>query len=66
MTAKDIPPPRLLRLPVADDDPVVRAGMVALLEQEADMRVVFEASPGAEAVAGWQATATVPFPWAWW
>jgi two-component system, NarL family, response regulator len=43
-----------LRLLVADDHPVVRAGMVALLEQEADMRVVFEASQGAEALAGWQ------------
>jgi two-component system, NarL family, response regulator len=55
MNAQDIPPPRPLRLLVADDHPVVRAGMVALLEQQADMRVVFEASHGAEAVAGWQA-----------
>jgi two-component system NarL family response regulator len=43
-----------LRLLVADDHPVVRAGMVALLEQDADLRVVFQASDGAEAVRGWQ------------
>jgi two-component system NarL family response regulator len=46
---------RPLRLLVADDHPVVRAGMVALLEREVDMRVVFEACHGAEAVAAWQA-----------
>ncbi len=45
---------RPLRLLVADDHPVVRAGMVALLEQDGDIRVVFEASHGAEAVRGWQ------------
>lgn len=46
---------RPLRLLVADDHPVVRAGMVALLEREGDIRVVCEASHGAEAVKGWQA-----------
>lgn len=44
-----------LRLLVADDHPVVRAGIVALLEREADMRVVVQACDGAEAVLGWQA-----------
>ena len=46
-----------LRLLVADDHPVVRAGMVALLEREGDLRVVFQAGHGAEAVAGWGAHA---------
>lgn len=46
-----------LRLLVADDHPVVRAGMVHLVEQQDDMRVVFEASHGAEAVAGWHSHA---------
>ena len=55
MNVNDRAPARRLRLLVADDHPVVRAGMVSLLEQEDDMRVVFEASHGAEAVAGWQA-----------
>jgi two-component system, NarL family, response regulator len=44
-----------LRVLVADDHPVVRAGLVALLELEGDLRVVFEAGHGEEAVAGWQA-----------
>ncbi len=41
---------------VADDHPVVRAGMVALLEREPDIRVVCEAADGAQAVTGWQRT----------
>jgi DNA-binding NarL/FixJ family response regulator len=45
---------RPLRVLVADDHPVVRAGMVALLEQETSLRVVFEASDGSQAVTGWQ------------
>ncbi len=45
---------RPLRLLVADDHPVVRAGLVALLEREADIDVVFQASQGVEAVSGWQ------------
>jgi two-component system, NarL family, response regulator len=44
-----------LRLLVADDHPVVCAGMVALLEREADMRVVVQACDGAKAVSAWQA-----------
>jgi two-component system, NarL family, response regulator len=50
-------PARPLRLLVADDHPVVRAGMVSLLEREADMRVVVQACDGAEAVSAWQARA---------
>ncbi len=43
-----------LRLLIADDHPVVRAGLVALLAREPDIRIVFEASDGGEAVAAWQ------------
>ena len=40
-----------LRLLVVDDHPVVRAGLVAMLSEEADFDVVGEAADGAEAVA---------------
>ncbi len=53
--APSTPLDQRLRVLVADDHPVVRAGMVALLEREADMCVVHEARHGGEAVAGWQA-----------
>lgn len=43
-----------LRLMVADDHPVVRAGLVALLGRELGVTVVCEAQCGAEAVAAWQ------------
>jgi two-component system, NarL family, response regulator len=43
-----------LRLLVADDHPVVRAGLVALLGQEAGIDVVCEAANGDEAIAAWQ------------
>lgn len=36
-----------LRLLVADDHPVAHAGLVALLEQETDLSVVFQAWDGA-------------------
>lgn len=39
-----------LRLLVVDDHPVVRAGLVAMLSEEADFDVVGEAADGAEAV----------------
>lgn len=45
---------RRLRVLVADDHPVVRTGVVSLLEREADLTVVCEAANGEEAVAGWQ------------
>jgi len=40
-----------IRILVADDHPVVRAGTIALLANESDMTVVAEAADGAEAVA---------------
>jgi len=40
-----------LRIVVVDDHPVVRAGMVAVLSEEADFEVVGEAANGAEALA---------------
>jgi DNA-binding NarL/FixJ family response regulator len=41
----------VIRLLVVDDHPVVRAGMVAVLGEEADLDVVGEAANGAEALA---------------
>ncbi|MER6569381.1 response regulator transcription factor [Streptomyces sp. NPDC001093] len=43
------PPPPPLRLLVADDNPVVRAGLTALLSARADTTVVAEATDGREA-----------------
>ncbi|MGW3653323.1 response regulator [Streptomyces sp. NPDC000878] len=43
--------PELLRVLVADDNPVVRAGLAALLGGHPDMEVVAEASNGTEAVS---------------
>jgi DNA-binding NarL/FixJ family response regulator len=43
--------PEPLRVLVADDNPVVRAGLTALLGGHADMEVVAEASNGTEAVS---------------
>ncbi|HLM21803.1 MAG TPA: response regulator transcription factor [Propionibacteriaceae bacterium] len=42
---------RSIRLAVADDHPVVREGLVAMLETQRDFTVVGEASTGPEAVA---------------
>ena len=44
-------PARRLRLVIADDQPLMRAGFRAVLEATGDMEVVAEASDGAEAVA---------------
>jgi DNA-binding NarL/FixJ family response regulator len=44
------PPERLIRVVLADDHGVVRAGLRALLEHQADMRVVGEAADGPDAV----------------
>lgn len=52
----DAPPTPPLRVLLADDHPVVRAGLVALLEQPGGVRVVAQATQGEEAVAGWQAS----------
>ncbi|MFI1534101.1 response regulator [Streptomyces anandii] len=46
------PPPAPLRVVVADDNPVVRAGLTALLSGRADIEVAAEASDGREA---WEA-----------
>ena len=42
---------RPIRIVVADDHPIVRAGIVGLLESEPGIEVVGEAADGAEAVA---------------
>ncbi|MEW2621648.1 response regulator transcription factor [Streptomyces sp. NPDC048106] len=44
-----VPPPSRLRLLVADDNPVVRAGLTALLTDRADTTVVAQAADGREA-----------------
>ncbi|MFF1274478.1 response regulator [Streptomyces marokkonensis] len=44
-----VPPPSPLRVVVADDNPVVRAGLTALLTGRADITVVAEAADGREA-----------------
>ena len=45
------PPEQTIRIVVADDHPVVRDGLVAMLATQPDFRVVAEAGSGAEAVA---------------
>ncbi|MGH7720011.1 MAG: response regulator, partial [Gemmatimonadaceae bacterium] len=44
------PPPRQIRIAVADDHPVVREGLVAMLETQPDFEVVGEAGSGPEAI----------------
>ncbi|CAL9451656.1 response regulator transcription factor [Streptomyces sp. Tu 3180] len=46
---ENVPPPAALRVVVADDNPVVRAGLTALLTGRADITVVAEAADGREA-----------------
>lgn len=46
---ENAPPPSPLRVVVADDNPVVRAGLTALLTGRADITVVAEAADGREA-----------------
>ena len=43
--------PRRIRVLLADDHPVVRAGLAAVIAQEADLEVVAEAETGTRAVA---------------
>lgn len=45
----NVPPPSPLRVVVADDNPVVRAGLTALLTGREDITVVAEAADGREA-----------------
>ncbi|MFG3004716.1 response regulator [Streptomyces calvus] len=46
---ENVPPPAPLRVVVADDNPVVRAGLTALLTGREDITVVAEAADGREA-----------------
>ncbi|WP_395574565.1 response regulator [Streptomyces sp. BK79] len=46
---ENVPPPTALRVVVADDNPVVRAGLTALLSGRPDITVVAEAADGREA-----------------
>ena len=46
--------PTKIRLLIADDHPVVRRGLTAMLEDQEDMAVVAEASDGPEAVAAYR------------
>ncbi|MGW6291838.1 response regulator [Streptomyces sp. NPDC055058] len=46
---RTVPPPATLRIVVADDNPVVRAGLTALLSGRDDITVVAEAADGREA-----------------
>ena len=48
----------MIRILVADDHPIVRAGLVGIFEDAPDIEVVSEAANGADAVA--RATATTP------
>jgi two-component system NarL family response regulator len=43
--------PRKIRVVLADDHPVVRNGLAAMVDQQADMEVVAEAGDGDEAIA---------------
>jgi DNA-binding NarL/FixJ family response regulator len=51
MAAASLDAPPCVRVLIADDHPVVRAGLAGLLAQEAGFIVVGQASDGAEAVA---------------
>jgi DNA-binding NarL/FixJ family response regulator len=55
MTGSTVSPgdavPTRIRLAVADDHPVVREGLVAMLQTEPDFEIVGEAGTGAEAVS---------------
>lgn len=48
----------MIRILVADDHPIVRAGLVGIFDDEPDIEVVAEAANGADAVA--RASATMP------
>lgn len=45
---------RKIKILIADDHPVMRQGLRAMLEQESDMEVVGEAGDGAQAIAQFQ------------
>jgi two-component system, NarL family, response regulator len=48
MKSSSTPPTKVIRVLVADDDPVVREGLVAILKSEKDIQVVGEAADGKE------------------
>jgi DNA-binding NarL/FixJ family response regulator len=50
MTAATANPSKIIRLLIADDHPIVRDGLAAILDNEPDIDVVAEASNGLEAV----------------
>src|SRR6185437_14552978 len=50
-TSDSPPAPGRIRVAVADDHPVVREGLVGMLETQSDFTVVGEASTGAGALA---------------
>jgi DNA-binding NarL/FixJ family response regulator len=43
-----------IRVLIADDHPMLREGVIAVLETQTDMVVVGEAASGDEAIAGWE------------
>lgn len=47
----ELPTKKTIRVMVADDHPIVRSGLRALLEREPDMELVAEAADGAEVLA---------------
>src|SRR4051812_41474660 len=47
--------PSAIRLVIADDHPVVRDGVAAIIKQQADLKIVAEASNGREAIAAYEA-----------
>jgi len=51
MTATPADPPRKIKVVLADDHPVVRNGLAAIVDQQSDMEVVGEAGDGDEAIA---------------
>jgi DNA-binding NarL/FixJ family response regulator len=51
MMAAATAPPRKISVILADDHPVVRDGLAAIVNQQPDMQVVAEAGDGTEAVA---------------
>jgi DNA-binding NarL/FixJ family response regulator len=46
--------PEAITVLVADDHPVVREGIVAMVEQQPDLRVVAECADGRDALAAWR------------
>ena len=47
-------PPRRIRILAADDHPMLRDGLVAIIETQTDMKVVAQASSGADAIAAYR------------